>query len=77
MKNFILPVMALLFVSFGFSQNTLTAIVKDKETKVPLLGASANLLGTTIGTITDKDGYLELNNIPDGNQVIVFRFMGY
>jgi outer membrane receptor for ferrienterochelin and colicins len=60
-----------------FSQNTLKARVIDEETKEPLIGASAIVKGTTLGTTTDTNGYLEIKNIPDGKQEIEFRYIGY
>ncbi|MDR0845859.1 MAG: TonB-dependent receptor [Tannerella sp.] len=59
------------------AQNTLRAVVKDAETKGILAGASAVLEGTANGTISDIDGNLVLENIPDGIQEIHFSYLGY
>ncbi|WP_370476845.1 TonB-dependent receptor [Tamlana flava] len=77
MKNFILLLSVMLYTSLGFGQNILKAIVKDNQSKETLLGATANLDGTANGAITDQNGYLEINNIPNGNQTIIFRYIGY
>jgi len=59
------------------AQNTFKAVVRDAESNEPLIGATANLKGTTIGAATDVNGLLEIKNIEDGKQTIVFSFIGY
>lgn len=49
--------------------------VKD-ETGVGLPGVNVTVKGTTTGTMTDVEGNFNLN-IPDGDQTLVFRFVGY
>jgi outer membrane receptor for ferrienterochelin and colicins len=60
-----------------FAQNTFQAIIKDSETKEPLIGATALLEGTTNGASADTNGLVTISNIPNGEQEIQFRFMGY
>ena len=60
-----------------FGQNTLHTVVKDSESQEPLMGATAVLQGTTNGVISDIDGKIELKDIPDGEQTIVFSYIGY
>lgn len=77
MKKFIV----LLFVTFNivnvFGQNIFKAIIKDSETKELLIGATAVLQGTTNGASADINGIVEIKNVPDGEQIIVFSFVGY
>jgi len=77
MKNFILPLLAIIYSSLAFSQNTFKAIIKDNESKEALIGATAILQGTTIGASTDQNGLIEMKNIPDGKQLIIFNYIGY
>ncbi|MFH4966429.1 TonB-dependent receptor [Gaetbulibacter sp. M235] len=77
MKNFILLLLVILYTSLAFGQNTFKAIVKDIESQETLIGATAILHGTTIGASTDQNGYLQINNIPNGTQTIIFRYIGY
>lgn len=77
MKHFILPFLAMLFTSMAFGQNTFNAIIKDSESKEALIGATAVLEGTTNGSSADENGYIEINNIPNGTQTIIFRHIGY
>ena len=60
-----------------FGQNTFKAVIKDSETKEPLIGATAVLEKTTKGAIADVTGMLIIENIPDGKQLIVFSYVGY
>ncbi|RPD38363.1 TonB-dependent receptor [Chitinophaga barathri] len=59
------------------AQHTLTAIIKDAETKEPLAGASALLAGTGKGAVADEHGIVSITGIPAGKQAVVFRFVGY
>ncbi len=76
-----LKIILLLLVAFNittvFSQNTFKAIIKDSETKEPLIGASAILEGTTNGATADINGLIIITNIPNGKQEIQFRYIGY
>ncbi len=77
MKKIILPLLAILYTSMSFGQNTFKAIIKDSESKELLLGATAILRGTINGASADQNGYLEIKNIPDGKQTIIFSYVGY
>ncbi|RZL20387.1 MAG: TonB-dependent receptor [Pedobacter sp.] len=77
MTRFILPILALLYTSVVFGQNTFTTTLRDAESKEVLVGATAQVKGTTIGASADLNGKLTINNIPDGNQTITFRYVGY
>lgn len=74
---FILSVFLSLIASTAFPQNTFKAIIKDSESREMLLGATAVLQGTTNGASAGINGLLEIKNIPDGKQVIVFSYVGY
>ena len=77
MKKIILPLLAIIYTSLAFGQNTLKAIVKDSLTKEFLIGSTAALKGTTNGSSADLNGKIEIKNIPDGKQTVVFSYMGY
>ena len=74
-------IILLLMVAFNihtvFGQNTFKSVIKDSETKEPLIGATAILSGTTTGATADIDGLITLTNIPNGKQIIEFRYIGY
>ncbi|MEX2639906.1 MAG: TonB-dependent receptor [Balneolales bacterium] len=79
MKKITLLFTALMVIpaSWAYGQNFIKALVKDAETDSPLMGATSSVEGTTIGASANEDGYMELTNIPDGKQVIHFRYVGY
>ncbi|MGM0934273.1 MAG: TonB-dependent receptor [Bacteroidota bacterium] len=77
MKNIFLS-LAVCCIALGVNaQNSLEAEIYNNEDKTPLLGANAIVKGTDIGTTADIDGKIRLENIPDGNQIIEFSFLGF
>lgn len=77
MKKNVLSIMLLFSVSIAFTQNTFKVIILDNETKEPLVGATVVIQGTANGATANVNGFVEIKNIPDGKQVIVFSFVGY
>lgn len=74
----------ILFVSFFmtlnlcvYAQNTFKAVIKDSEKKEPLMGVTAQITGTTIGTTSDEKGQIILTGIPNGLQEIQFSYIGF
>ena len=66
-----------LLANTAFTQNTLKIIVKDKETKEVLPGATVILKKTTKGGATDVNGKIEIANIPNGEHDFIFSLLGY
>jgi outer membrane receptor for ferrienterochelin and colicins len=77
MKKLTVLLIALLYTAIAYSQNTFKAILKDAETRQPLIGATATIAGTTIGATTDTSGLVTLTQIADGKQLVRFNYMGY
>ncbi|RNI24058.1 TonB-dependent receptor [Rufibacter latericius] len=77
MKKFILVLLIVMSGTLAYSQNILRAIVKDKESGTPLIGATASVEGTSLGVSSDAEGRLQLTGIPDGSQIIKFSYVGY
>lgn len=77
MKNCVLIISFLLFVSVSWGQNTFRAIVKDSISHELLIGTTAVLQGTTNGASADENGLITIKNIPEGKQIIVFHCVGY
>ncbi|MDE3058064.1 MAG: TonB-dependent receptor [Bacteroidota bacterium] len=61
---------------FSGTTGKLAGRVVDKN-KEPLPGANVILTGTTLGGVTDPDGYYTVLNIPPGTYEVQFRFIGY
>lgn len=77
MQRLIFLLFALLYSAVAFGQNNFKASIKDAETKEPLSGATAMLQGSTNAATADQNGFIELKSIPNGKQIILFRFIGY
>ena len=60
-----------------YSQNTYKAIIKDSKTREPLIGVTAKIAGSITGIFSNQNGYIQINNIPDGIQTIKFSYVGY
>ena len=51
--------------------------VTDAQTGDALIGASARIVGTSIGAATDLDGRFSISNAPSGSQQLVVSYVGY
>ncbi|MEO1030283.1 MAG: TonB-dependent receptor [Bacteroidota bacterium] len=66
--------------AFSFAQ---TGIIKgkviDKQSEIPLFGATVELLDTqaSMGAITDDNGYYIIENVPIGRQTIRISYIGF
>jgi len=60
-----------------WGQNTFRAVIKDQDTKENLAGARILIKSINKGGISDVDGYVRIDNIPDGKYVIEFRYIYY
>jgi outer membrane receptor protein involved in Fe transport len=79
MKKTILLFAFVLVCSFAlFAQKgSLNGTVADKSTKEGLVGVTVIIKGTSIGTVTNIDGYFELPNVDAGKRTVVASFVGY
>ncbi|HRJ40110.1 MAG TPA: TonB-dependent receptor, partial [Flavobacteriales bacterium] len=79
MKNTLLFVLALFWMSTLQAQQTIRGQVIDEASKAPLPGVNIVLIGTDppVGTSTDGNGYFKLQNVPLGRQSLKFSFIGY
>lgn len=56
--------------------NRLTGKITDLKERNPIVGVNVYIKGTTKGTVTNIDGYYELE-VPSGENIVVFSFIGY
>lgn len=63
-------------ILFAFP-NTITGKVFDSKTNKPLSDANVEIIGTSIGTATDKQGEFSIKNIPSGKYTLKVTFIGY
>ncbi len=66
----------ILFPLFLFSQSKIDGFVKDEKGE-PILGVSVYVDGSTIGTITDENGYFSLIIPSESNSILVIRTIGF
>ncbi len=76
MKRKLLLSMMLMFllVSTAWAQRTITGTVTSADGTLP--GATVQIKGTQQGTQTDIEGKYTIT-VPEGNDVLVFRYVGY
>lgn len=69
---------AVVFLSLtAKAQYTLNFIVKNDETKAPLIGATAYIADLKTGAASDTTGHLTIAHIPAGKYEIKFSMVGY
>ena len=77
MKQFIFLCTGMCSVFFAQSQHRLQAVIRNRETHEPLAGASVVLNAAGKATFSNANGFVQLNNIPDGRQTITTSYTGY
>lgn len=76
LKGFILTLW-LLSIAIISEAAILKGTVIDKSTQEPLIGASVQIKGTTMGTITDMDGYFELKGLKNGQYTLIVSYVSF
>ncbi|MGC9151165.1 MAG: TonB-dependent receptor [Microbacter sp.] len=59
------------------AQNAFKVVLKDDQTKEPIIGAAITIDSLRLGAVTDEKGIATLANIPDGDFRVQFRSIGY
>ncbi|WP_224485274.1 TonB-dependent receptor [Robertkochia aurantiaca] len=63
--------------SIAIGQNSFETVIKDKESKEPLVGVTVYLPEADKGSTTDMDGRVVVEGIPDGVFSIEISYIGY
>lgn len=74
---FLLLLLGLCTRSFTGTTGKLAGRVTDRSTGEGLPGANVVLAGTSLGAVTDADGYYAIINLPPGSYDLVISLMGY
>ncbi|MEM1218750.1 MAG: TonB-dependent receptor [Bacteroidota bacterium] len=76
---FIVTLLGLAPVMANPSNQTVRGVVYDKDTKIPLIGATVVVLDTepVLGGVTDENGVFTITNVPIGRQDISVSYIGY
>ena len=77
MKKLIVLISVLFFTGSAYAQNTYKAIIKDAKTNQSIPGVTIKVQGTNITSVSGSDGFILLNNIPSGKQLIQFNYIGF
>ncbi len=77
MKTKITLLLLFLIMPFISYAGSLKGYVRDSETNEPLISASVTIKGTTIGTVTDLNGYYELPISGEGDYTFSASYIGY
>ncbi len=73
----ILVIILALVYNFSFAQSVLRGKIVDSVDGNPLKGASVYIPDIKIGSVTNKHGYYEIKNIPDGTYLLEISYLGY
>lgn len=78
-KSTILTVNLLFFAVLTFAQNTgtISGYVRNARSGEPLIGATVQMDGTNLGTVTDLEGFYEITNIPTESYSVTASYLGY
>ena len=79
MKNFIRYICSIFFIiSIMAAQKvSLSGIVSDTKEETPLVGANVYLVGTSLGTATNEEGFYTIKGIKKGSYVVKVTYIGY
>ena len=70
-------VVALCAPTFAQKTGSLSGVIKDAQTGVPLPGANVILTGTSMGAATDIGGKYIIRNIPAGTYTLRVAYVGF
>lgn len=73
--HFLLVALMSVFSAATYAQTTVRGQLVDSETGEPLVGAAVMVEGTTVGSVTDIDGYFKQSVAPNGT--LLFKYVGY
>lgn len=78
MKKYCLLFLTIILCSATVSaQNILSVSIYNRENNEPLMGATIQLQGSSIGGVTNADGEVKVKDIPNGEHVFVISFIGF
>ncbi|MEL6275544.1 MAG: carboxypeptidase-like regulatory domain-containing protein, partial [Bacteroidota bacterium] len=75
--QFLFLLLLLAFASPMLGQNIIKGRVIDAETKDPLIGAAVGVESTSVGAMTQDDGFFELAVTESGQVSLLVTFVGY
>lgn len=79
-KNFtFLWIFLFLVQSTVYSQSaaSLSGIVRDSDTREPMIGAYLKVAGTSLGAVSDREGRFRISGIASGSYTLKVSYLGY
>lgn len=73
-----MPLLVMAFAAVNaVAQNQLVLSIKNAENREPVIGATVQIAGTSLGASADGNGTAVLSNIPEGQQTLLVRSIGF
>ena len=67
----------LLYLSFAYTNNTLSGYLKTEDNTEPLIGANIFIIELETGAASDTDGFFKILDIPEGIYTIKISYISY
>lgn len=79
MKKIFMPllIMAIVTVNAVAQKQSATLLIKNADTGEPVIGATVQLTGTSVGASANQNGIAILDNLPEGEITLVIRSIGF
>ncbi len=77
MRIYLFLLIILCGVNSVFSQNIFKTTIKDSIANQEISDVNVMVKGTAIGAVSNEKGEIEISNIPNGKQILVFSYIGY
>ncbi|MCK6543348.1 TonB-dependent receptor [bacterium] len=62
---------------YSQSAASLSGIVRDSDTREPMIGAYLKLAGTSLGAVSDREGRFRISGIASGSYTLKVSYLGY
>lgn len=76
-RLFLIVTIIVFGIQFQLIAGDIKGKIIDKQTKETLIGVTVQIVGTTIGTVTDLDGNYAILNVQSGNYELEVRYVSY
>ena len=77
MKKLILSLLAIAAINVVYCQNTFKATIMDADSKEPLIGVNVLIEAYERGGVTDENGIIVIENLPDGISEVRISYVSY
>ncbi|RPI05264.1 MAG: TonB-dependent receptor [Ignavibacteriae bacterium] len=77
LKPVLFAILLMPWIALAGTTGKIAGRILDAATNEPLIGANVVVQNTTLGSVTDIDGYYSINNIMPGRYSVVISFLGY